>query len=339
MSIKMIMTPNSLFHKTMSPLLALLAISVSLIPASFALCNEHDKQTLLIIRDSFGSSNPPWHSDIACCDWPGIDCDADGHVTGMAILENPLVGPIPSAIGDLHYLQVVRLHKLPNLYGTIPPEITKLSKLRFLTISWTGIYGSVPAFLAKLTALEQLDLSFNKLSGFIPSSLGDLPKLYSIDISRNNLTGTIPASLFHKVPNSYLLLSHNNLTGPIPRSFQEVDFTRVDLSRNKLTGDASVLFGRSKSTQSIDLSRNKLTFDLSNVKFPEAELISLELNHNMIYGSIPKQITKVPNLQGFNVSYNRLCGEIPRGGKLGQFDKYSFFHNKCLCGPPLAPCA
>ncbi|KAJ0961271.1 hypothetical protein J5N97_000729 [Dioscorea zingiberensis] len=303
-------------------LLALLLISVSLIPATtFALCNEDDKQNLLIIRDSFGSSNPPWHSDIPCCDWPGIDCDATGHVTGMAILENPLIGPIPPAIGNLRYLQVVRLHKLPNLYGTIPPEIAKLSNLRFLTISWTGVYGSVPSFLANLTALEQLDLSFNKLSGFIPSSLGDLPKLYSIDISRNNLTGTIPASLLHKVSDSYLLLSHNNLTGP-----EQVDWGRLRL------------FGQSKSTQSIDLSRNKLMFDLSKVKFPEAELLSLDLNHNMIYGSIPKQITKVVNLQGFNVSYNMLCGEIPQGGKLGKLDKYSFFHNKCLCGPPLEPC-
>ncbi|KAJ0965080.1 hypothetical protein J5N97_026218 [Dioscorea zingiberensis] len=254
--------------------------------------------------------------------------------------KTPLLAPspIPPAIGNLRYLQVVRLHKLPNLYSTIPPEIAKLSNLRFLTISWTGVYGSVPSFLANLTALEQLDLSFNKLSGFIPSSLGDLPKLYSIDISRNNLTGTIPASLLHKVSDSYLLLSHNNLTGPVPKSFQKVDFRRVDLSRNKLIGDASVFFGQSKSTQSIDLSRNKLMFDLSKVKFPEAELLSLDLNHNMIYGSIPKQITKVVNLQGFNVSYNMLCGEIPQGGKLGKLDKYSFFHNKCLCGPPLEPC-
>ncbi|KAJ0965051.1 hypothetical protein J5N97_026189 [Dioscorea zingiberensis] len=93
--------------------------------------------------------------------------------------KTPLLAPspIPPAIGNLRYLQVVRLHKLPNLYSTIPPEIAKLSNLRFLTISWTGVYGSVPSFLANLTALEQLDLSFNKLSGFIPSSLGDLETL------------------------------------------------------------------------------------------------------------------------------------------------------------------
>ncbi|CAF1789320.1 unnamed protein product [Brassica oleracea var. botrytis] len=82
--------------------------------------------------------------------------------------------------------------------------------------------------------------------------------------------------------------------------------------------------------------RNMFQFDLSRVEIPKT-LGILDLNHNGIIGSIPVQWTGTP-LQIFNVSYNRLCGCIPTGGKLQEFDSYSYFHNKCLCGAPLDRC-
>ena len=51
------------------------------------------------------------------------------------------------------------------------------------------------------------------------------------------------------------------------------------------------------------------------------------------------QVVNLTNLQLFNVSYNRLCGAVPTGGNMASFDAYSYQHNRCLCGPPLAdPC-
>jgi hypothetical protein len=115
-----------------------------------------------------------------------------------------------------------------------------------------------------------------------------------------------------------------------------VNFAYLDLSCNALTGDASVLFGSGKELGYIDLSRNALDFDLSGVVFPEGvELV--DLSHNSIRGHIPVQVAYVDNLQYFNVSYNRLCGALPTGGKMPEFDLYDYQHNKCLCGAPLFP--
>lgn len=86
-------------------------------------------------------------------------------------------------------------------------------------------------------------------------------------------------------------------------------------------------------TRLIDLSRNLLEFDLTKVKFPKS-LTSLDISHNKIFGGIPEEI-KGLDLQLLNVSYNRLCGQIPNGGKLQSFGNTSYFHNRCLCGPPL----
>ena len=82
--------------------------------------------------------------------------------------------------------------------------------------------------------------------------------------------------------------------------------------------------------------RKLLEFNLSKVVFAKS-LITLDLNHSRIYGSIPVEITAL-KLQFFNASYNRLCGQIPIGGKLQNFDYSTYFHNQCLSGAPLASC-
>jgi hypothetical protein len=182
-----------------------------------------------------------------------------------------------------------------------------------------------------------LDLSFNGFSGSIPSSLALLPNLGALHLDRNKLTGSIPESFGTfkgSVPDLYL--SHNQLTGEIPASLGNMDFSVIDLSRNKLVGDASMLFGLNKTTNNVYLSRNLFEFNLSNVVFPST-MENLDINHNKIFGSIPPQMTQLP-LQSLNVSYNRLCGQIPVGGKLQSFDYSTYFHNRCLCGAPLGNC-
>ncbi|MQL87528.1 hypothetical protein Taro_020090 [Colocasia esculenta] len=82
-----------------------------------------------------------------------------------------------------------------------------------------------------------------RITGSIPPSLGKLPKLQAIFLDRNLLTGTIPESigLLHHPDGLYIRLSHNNLTGPVPQSFKGSNISQIDLSRNQLTGDPSVV--------------------------------------------------------------------------------------------------
>ncbi|KAK1282194.1 Polygalacturonase inhibitor 1 [Acorus calamus] len=285
------------------------------LPTLAAKCNKDDKKVLLRIDAEFGKPNPSWTNQMACCDWYGVDCDSDGRVIGLNFFKDPAInGTIPPSIGDL-----------------------PLKRITMLRITWTGISGPVPDFLSEIKSLNFLDLSFNSLTGSIPASLGTLPNLNVLHLDRNRLTGTIPDSLGNLVPSASLYLSHNMLSGSIPRSLGNFRTYILDLSRNQLVGDASFLFGASKPTDTILISRNLLEFDLTKVAFP-VNLTSLDLSHNKIYGKIPSQITALDNLQFFNASYNSLCGEIPQGGRVQNFDQYSFFHNKCLCGAPLEAC-
>ncbi|CAH2047180.1 unnamed protein product [Thlaspi arvense] len=312
------------------------------IALSKTICNQDDKDTLLKIKKSL--NNPyhlaSWDPQTDCCSWYCLECgDAtvNHRITALTIFSGQISGQIPPEVGDLPYLQTLVFRKLSNLTGQIQPAIANLKYLRTLRLSWTNLTGPVPEFLSQLKNLQFLDLSFNDLSGSIPSSLSLLPNLLSLDLSRNKLTGPIPESFGSfkgQVPDLYL--SHNQLSGSIPKSLGNLDFNRIDFSRNKLQGDASMFFGANKTTWSLDLSRNMFQFDLSKVETPKT-LGILDLNHNGITRNIPVQWTETP-LQFFNVSYNQLCGRIPNGGKLQTFDSYSYFHNKCLCGAPLDSC-
>ncbi|WCJ33962.1 Polygalacturonase inhibitor [Euphorbia peplus] len=326
----------------MKNLILYLLISTQISFFAFSeICNPQDKKVLLQIKKDFG--NPyllaSWKSDTDCCsEWYQVECGSTNHrIISLTIFAGELSGQIPPSVGDLPYLQNLEFHKLTNVTGQIQPAIAKLKSLTSLRLSWLNLTGPVPEFLSQLRNLTFLDLAFNGLSGSIPSSLALLPNLDAIHLDRNRLTGTIPASFgaFRgNVPSLYL--SHNQLSGEIPKSLGNLDFSVIDFSRNKLEGDASMLFGPNKTTQVIDLSRNLLEFDLSKVVFP-ADFGSLDLNHNKIYGSIPDEMTKL-RLQFFNVSYNRLCGQIPVGGALQNFDYSTYFHNRCLCGTPLPSC-
>ncbi|KGN53832.1 hypothetical protein Csa_015257 [Cucumis sativus] len=325
-----------------SPNLLLLLLLLFFFTVSYAeLCHPNDKKVLLNIKKAF--NNPyiltSWKPEEDCCTWYCVECDRKSHriIALTVFADDKLSGPIPPFVGDLPFLENLMFHKLPNLIGPIPPTIAKLNNLKYLDLSWNGLSGPVPSFLGSLSNLDVLDLSFNRFTGSIPSSLANLRRLGTLHLDRNKLTGPIPESFGNfkgKVP--YLYLSHNQLSGKIPISMGKVDFNYIDLSRNKLVGDGSLIFGSKKTTEIVDLSRNLLEFNMSKVVFPRT-LTYLDLNHNKIFGEIPTEVVKL-ELQMFNVSYNALCGRIPMGGKLQSFDVYSYFHNKCLCGKPLGSC-
>ncbi|KAI4325665.1 hypothetical protein MLD38_031045 [Melastoma candidum] len=316
-----------------------LAFHSSVADSKTVKCHPEDREALLSIKKAL--NNPyllaSWNTsiDVDCCKWYCLKCDPTTHrVYDLYLQNSDLSAKIPPEIGNLTYLRELELHKLPNMTGPIPTSLLRLPYLNFLRIDWTGLSGPIPDFLGQLKNLTYLNLSFNKLTGPIPSSLSQIPNLGTIDVGRNQLTGTIPASLVSlKGNNLYFKVSHNLLTGKVPESFQEIDFGWIELSRNRLEGDLSMLFGKNKTTQIMFFDRNMFEFDFSKLEIHSA-LTSLDLSHNKVYGQIPEALVGL-ELQYLNVSYNRLCGQIPVGGRLQSFDYTTYFHNRCLCGAPL----
>ncbi|KAJ0987092.1 hypothetical protein J5N97_005448 [Dioscorea zingiberensis] len=210
-------------------------------------------------------------------------------------------------------------------------------KYRSVKYTPESVEGPLPPFITTFTQLSEFNLSHNLISGPLPVFPGD-GTYFSIDLSHNYLSGSIPSSLFFGVlTNPILDISFNKITGKIPGSLGKINFGWINMAHNKLTGDASFLFGESKWATLIDLSWNELQFNMSSLRF-STFLENLDLSHNEISGSIPKQIIKAKKLKALNLSYNQLCGRIPTGGPMAKFHSSSYVHNLCLCGRPLPPC-
>ncbi|XP_010265822.1 PREDICTED: polygalacturonase inhibitor-like [Nelumbo nucifera] len=336
---------SSICKTSLCCLLPLLVFSSSLLfptlSASYVRCHPDDRKALLAIKKSLSLHIPkdetPWNPKTDCCTWTYVDCSEETNRVRILNIYETNFHHIPAAVGDLAYLEKLIFHHLATkITGSIPYSITKLQNLKLLRIFNTTLSGPIPEFLTQLKNLEYLELSNNQLSGRIPASLANLNKLGGLDLGGNKLTGSIPNSFgrFNSQGGFFLYLSHNQLSGQIPKALGELNFTGIDLSYNKLVGDASMLFKENGAALWIHLSNNQLDFDLSAVRFPKG-LMVLDLSHNRIRGSIPEQITEL-NWQGLYLSDNRLCGNIPYGGNVQQQGEHAFIHNRCLCGPPLS---
>ena len=87
------------------------------------------------------ANNTNWLSNNPLANWYGVTTNA-GRVTTLALDRNNLTGSIPTQLGDLSSLEILRLYQ-NRLTGSIPPELGNLSNLRHLFLLGI-IYKSHP---------------------------------------------------------------------------------------------------------------------------------------------------------------------------------------------------
>ena len=168
------------------------------------------------------------NGNCAPCTWDGIQCNAQGRVIAIELSNRALNGFLPSEIGWLSELEVLRIRNSANLNGTLPSEIRLLQNLKTLDLSNNDLSGTIPNGMGKLDKLEKLLLANNLLSGAIPRKIGTLPLLNKLDVSNNNLTDFLPSSFGILSVIDTLLLNDNQLTGPLPKELANLSNT-IDL--------------------------------------------------------------------------------------------------------------
>ena len=205
-----------------------------------------DRDTLAGIYRATGGerwkNSQNWLSDLPLPDWHGVESRfpefnpaADYRVTILDLAGNGLTGPIHPQVGDLAWLEDLRLGSNP-LTGPIPAELGNLPSLRLLSVPDSGLTGPIPPELGSTTLVE-LFLSFNELTDPIPPELGNLRGLRTLLLASNELTGPIPPELGQLSKLEALDLSDNQLTGPIPPELGQLTNLKVlRLIGNQLTG-------------------------------------------------------------------------------------------------------
>ncbi|WVZ18273.1 hypothetical protein V8G54_005595 [Vigna mungo] len=178
--------------------------------------------------------------------------------------------------------------------------------LQVLDLSNNSITGELPSF-GSLPALRVLRLPRNQLFGSVPEELlqTSVP-LVELDLSVNGFTGSIAA--INSTSLSILNLSSNSLSGSLPTSLTRC--TVIDISRNMLSGDISVIQNWEAPLEVINLSSNKLSGSLPPTLGTYSKLFTVDLSLNELKGSIPRGLVTSSSVTRLNLSGNQLTGQL-----------------------------
>ncbi|KAJ6835485.1 putative inactive receptor kinase [Iris pallida] len=254
------------------------------------------------------------------------------QLRALDLRSNALWGDVATLLSELRNAEHVDLSG-NRFFGQLLLDSRNLSGLantaKYLNLSGNGIYGGFGS-MGMFRNLEVLDLGRNKLSGELPE-LGDLTnlrvlragsnllygpvpegllesgmQLLEVDLSGNGFTGSIRSinSTTLKVVN----LSSNALSGPLPSNIGNC--ISVDLSKNMISDDLSVIQNWGDALETIDLSSNSLSGNYPNSTSQFGNLLSIKLQNNSIEGSLPSVLGRYPRLLTLDFSSNKFSGPI-----------------------------
>jgi len=293
------------------------------------------------------------------------------HLTTLALINNNLEGKIPrnlaflkkleilrlennrfsgdSTDGDLDFLgEMTSLRKItldynPDLTGTLPDAVSKLSDtLVQLTLSNTNFYGTLPSSLARLTKLQKLFLDDCAFGGSVrdvlsrmtdlthvylednafndtvdDAFLAELKDLVHLDVSNCSFAGTVPGHFFDLPRLEVLDMSMNDLAGTLPADvMSNVSSSRLgflSLHTNNITGPIPPGIGNLKNLTTLDLSSNRF---LEKIPPEVGELDKLDIlflgRNDFDAGVVPEWIYNMSQLSELSLKGASLTGSIPK---------------------------
>lgn len=250
----------------------------------------------------------------------------------LNLFSNFLSGPIPSALQNCSMLIKIDLSgndfsgKFPGWIGTI------LSRLRILIMRSNSLTGEIPPEICKLNFLHILDMANNKFSGSIPNCLNNMAAMSS-ETKLLNFSGDIT---YYSYFLGIFMESASVTTKGRELEYDTIlaQFSSMDLSNNKLSGEIPTEITNLAGLISLNLSRNNLSGTIPENIGNMRVLESLDLSRNHISGEMPISFSSLTFLSYLNLSYNNLTGRITLGAQLQSLTESSFTGNE-LCGPPL----
>ena len=291
-----------------------------------------DRELLLAIKDTLrGAGTLAWDANTDISEWDGVTIGGTPERVTELSLGSDLRGTIPAQLSNLTRLQALELDR-NSLTGSIPTELGSLPELQTLNLRGNELTGSIPTELGNLTNLQTLLLSGNELTGDIPTELGNLTNLQNLDLGYNELTGSIPTWLGRMTNLQVLRLGYNQLTGSTPTELGNLNNLRtLSIPNNQLTGSIPTELGNLTNLRNLYVDNNQLTGAIP-AELGNLDLLSLLLDNNQLTGAIPAELGNLTQLYQLTLDNNQLTGAIPAelGNLTGLF--YLYLNNNQLTG-------
>ncbi|KAG5387530.1 hypothetical protein IGI04_039000 [Brassica rapa subsp. trilocularis] len=291
------------------------------------------KNEFQILKCDYSKSKSWTRKDVKSFDGVKFDNET-GVVTELVLFGACLSGSLSanSSLFRLHHLRYLDLSF--NYFDSFSflPELTKLTNLEFLDLSYMGLAGEIPTSFSSLNRLTELRLSNNELIGSF-SPLYNLSKLSSLYLSDNHFSGNVPCSLLTLPLLFDLDLSQNHLTDSLEtmNCSSSSKLATLDLSYNRLCGRILEPLSKLTSLKYLYLISQNTTDPINFVSLGFKSLEELDLSgtaisrlsigspnlgmlllNNCSINEFPTFIKNLRNLDHLEVADNRLKGEVPK---------------------------
>ncbi|WRX29454.1 Leucine-rich repeat - like 10 [Theobroma cacao] len=225
-----------------------------------------------------------------------------------------LSGALPNPIRNLRSLKYLSLSGAPLCPGQIPLQISHLSKLVSLDLSWNHYQTlderTLGGLVQNLTEVRQLFLDRINMSSINPNVLMDISSsLSSLSLEDCDLQGKFPENIF-LLPNLKLLnLGYNQeLNIYLPKFNQSNHLELLDLSHANLSGSLPNFIGNLVSLKHLDLSFMNLSGALPNSIGNLVSLEYLDLSFTNLSGALLNSISNLVSLEYLDLSFMNLSG-------------------------------
>ncbi|KAF3657310.1 hypothetical protein T459_25618 [Capsicum annuum] len=281
-----------------------------------------------------------WDQNTDCCQWPGVSCDREGHVLVLELDNETISSGVDSttSLFDLQYLE--KLNLAYNLLDAIPMELSTLTQLVSLDLSYNyflklespdlktlvgnllnlgelylddvnlNLNGSPldPALL-NLSFLGVLRLDHNNMSVIDLEFLANFTKLTTLSLLSCNLHGSFPTKII-QVQTLQELDLYETLISTLPefpqrRALRELTYS-IKNGKSHRPSSSRLVIQWLYCVQNSHLSGEVHEFSDAS----SSVLDTLDLSNNHLNGSIPWSIFKLKRLSQLSLSSNSFSGTI-----------------------------
>ena len=273
---------------------------------------------------------------IDCCVWDGVVCDeTTGHVISLDLSSSCLYGTIDSSSSLFNFTHLERLSLADNNfnYSPIPSELGRLSKLTHLNLSSSSFVG-LPPEISLLSNLSSLDLTYVNMSSKFPYFFANLSSLTHLAMKNCGVHGEFPEKIFHLPKLEFLNAQHNqNLSGRFPEFQLGSSLKTLWFSRTNFSGNIPFSIGNLESLEFLSIARAKFSGILPSSIGKLTNLSYLDLSYNSFNGEVPSFLRNLTKLNILWFGGNQFTGQIPSWiGNLTGLAVLSLARNK-LYGP------